>query len=63
MKKVFSLLMIIGLGCFAVGCGGDPGAQVETEVTEEEETGNMEQMDPTAGLEEEAGGEAPPPAQ
>ncbi len=40
MKKLFSLLLIFGLGCFAIGCGGDPGVSVETEVTEEEEAGN-----------------------
>ncbi len=52
MKKLLSFLLIVGLGCFVIGCGGDPGESVEIEVTPQEETENMDASDPTAGLEE-----------
>ncbi len=62
MKKLPSFLLIVALGCFAIGCSGDPGVSIDTDVTVEEEEANMDAADPTAGLEEgeDAAGEATP---
>ena len=54
--------MVIGLGCFAIGCGGDPGVSVEVDVPEAEEIENADMGGAGAdGLgAEEAGEDAPP---
>jgi hypothetical protein len=59
MKKLFSVLLIVGLGCFAIGCSGEPGVSVETDLTDEGEAAILEMSDPTAGLEDGSG----PPAE
>ncbi len=36
MKKTMSLLLVAGLSWFTIGCSGDPGVSVDTEVPEAE---------------------------
>ena len=58
MKKMFSLLVIVSLSCFAIGCSGEPGVSVESDVSSEDEATLLEMADPTAGLEDGEGGGA-----
>ena len=37
MKKLFSLLLIVGLGCFAIGCSDEPGVSTDIEVSDDGE--------------------------
>ncbi len=50
MKKLFSLLLVLALGGFVVGCGGDPGVSVETDVPEAELDENMDMAAGADGL-------------
>ena len=63
MKKLSSLLMVLVLGGFTIGCAGDPGVSVETDVPETEMDENMDMAAGADGLgpegEGEAGGDVP----
>ena len=56
MKKLFSLLLIVGLGCCAIGCSDEPGVSTDIEVSDDGEAEMGKMSDPAAGIEDSPGG-------
>ena len=52
MKKLFSLLLIVGLGCFAIGCSGEPGVSNDIEVSDDGEAAMGDMSDPAGGIDD-----------